>query len=260
MVTFAQNVTSTNVNALTLKPYTQVQRGLIANPKTGMIIYQSDGVKGVYSYNGTGWVLDAPGNNSQWIDNAGNLTYSVGNIGIGTATPSSKLHVVGNRIGIESASPTIYMKNTVNGYGINALEFSSNNDVKIANGAILSNAGGGTSTMYVQNNNQNVGIGTITPTAKLEVVGDIKFGSSGTKSLEASIRKFSKNYTITTTALDSMVILQTEHLVLDPVSVVFRPSSGGQAFLPFKINATTKKVVVYFGGKPSGYSGSLTIF
>lgn len=101
-----------------------------------------------------------------------------GNVGIGTYTPTSALHVKGNRIAIESESPTIFLKNTVNGNGINALEFSANNDVKIANGGMIIQSGGGSATVYVQNNNGNVGIGTTTPSEKLEVNGSAKFGSA----------------------------------------------------------------------------------
>jgi hypothetical protein len=81
------------------------------------------------------------------------LTYD-GKIGIGTANPSEKLHVVGN-IGI-SAGTNAFI-GTKDNY---ALSLRTNN----------------TDRIYITNNG-NVGIGTITPNSKLHITnGDVRIG------------------------------------------------------------------------------------
>ena len=102
------------------------------------------------------------------------------NTNVAGKAPINNPTFTGSRVGIESDSPTIYLKNSITSTGINAIELLPNNDVKIANGSILVNAFGGNPTVYVQNNNGNVGIGTITPTAKLDVVGALKL-TNGTQ-------------------------------------------------------------------------------
>jgi hypothetical protein len=96
---------------------TAAQKTAIATPATGLLIYQTDGTAGFYYYNGTAWT---PFGSSGWglTGNAGtnptsnflgttdaqdlvvktNNTEAIrilsdGKIGVGTATPTTKLHV-----------------------------------------------------------------------------------------------------------------------------------------------------------------------
>jgi hypothetical protein len=118
-----------------------------------------------------------------------------GNVGIGTASPAAKLHVLGTseqlRLGNNQSNyvsfttgtsgqftlaPTgdeVYLRSNQN-FGI-YLDHN-NNDGSNANFDIYSNAGG-THLFRVQESG-NVGIGTATPAEKLEVAGNIK--ASGT--------------------------------------------------------------------------------
>lgn len=49
----------------------------------------------VLQYNGTTWVPGA-GGGSIWLQSSSNIYYSSGNVGIGTSTPTSALHVIGD--------------------------------------------------------------------------------------------------------------------------------------------------------------------
>ena len=99
----------------------------------------------------------------------GNLTVN-GNLGIGTALPTAKLEVNGlgggnidistnGRIRSNNNDGGLWVANDrfIGGHSTNKIGFYSNGDWR----------------MTVQNDG-NVGIGTITPTAKLDVVGDVK--------------------------------------------------------------------------------------
>jgi hypothetical protein len=73
---------------------TQLQRNAIANPATGLTIYQTDGGPGLYYNAGTpaipAWSL--VGNNAgQWQNIGSNIYYNLGYVGIGTATPNAAL-------------------------------------------------------------------------------------------------------------------------------------------------------------------------
>jgi hypothetical protein len=78
---------------------TLAQRNAIATPATGLTIFQTDGVPGLYYNSGTPavplWLLI--GNNAgQWLNNGTSIYYNAGNVGIGTSTPLASFHVAKN--------------------------------------------------------------------------------------------------------------------------------------------------------------------
>ena len=108
---------------------------------------------------------------SQWTTNGTNIhSANTGNVGIGTTAPTAKLHVAGN-LGavIGGGGSSIKMTNTDTG-----------NFASIGAGLVgYSNAGldfsvDGSRKMVIAGNG-NVGIGTTSPTRKLDVAGDINF-------------------------------------------------------------------------------------
>jgi hypothetical protein len=49
------------IDALVLGSKTQIQRTAMTNPIIGMLVYQSDGLKGIYTFTSTGWVYSSKG-------------------------------------------------------------------------------------------------------------------------------------------------------------------------------------------------------
>jgi len=114
----ALEVVSTSKGIL-IPRMTQVQKGAIVTPATGLLIYQIDATPGFYYYNGTSWVIFGGGTGWSLTGNSGTndatnvlgttdaqdfiigtngneviRIASNGNIGLNTATPSAKLHIV----------------------------------------------------------------------------------------------------------------------------------------------------------------------
>lgn len=104
---------SSTTKGLLTPRMTLAQRNAISAPATGLIIYQIDGLTGLYYYNGSIWttLTGATGflsagavagntpywNGSTWILNSSNIFNNGGNVGIGTTNPPlAKLEVVGN--------------------------------------------------------------------------------------------------------------------------------------------------------------------
>lgn len=119
-------------------------------------------------------------NNSQLYDNGIN-------IGIGTTTPSYKFDVRhGGSSGILSRSTTGYSVVDIDAFnGDAALRLVRNTSIQwtvsnnwLTNGFQIVRYPG-TIRLFIHDANGNVGIGTITPTAKLHVVGDLT--TTGTK-------------------------------------------------------------------------------
>lgn len=118
----ALDITSTN-RGLLIPRMTQAQKAAIATPATGLLIYQTDGASGFWFYNGatwqpfssgTGWSLTGnfgttpllnklgTTDNQSLVFRANNSEVSRilgnGDVGIGTTTPTAKLHVTSNSV------------------------------------------------------------------------------------------------------------------------------------------------------------------
>ncbi|HKR11961.1 MAG TPA: peptidase G2 autoproteolytic cleavage domain-containing protein [Pyrinomonadaceae bacterium] len=109
---------------------------------------------------------------SQWISSANNISYSAGSVGIGTTNTSAPLFVVG--VGPNGTATFVG--------SVNASHFNWNGD-----GSEDTYIRGGKPTSRVIISDQgaatviggNMGIGTGSPTAKLEVVGNITVSGTG---------------------------------------------------------------------------------
>jgi len=122
-------------------------------------------------------------------DTGGNLQSRIkikgssGNVGIGTTAPVRKLHIDGGSI--TSDTPTLRISST-DGSGTNkfGIEFYSNNGADVRGKLLADNSGkvylddaGGGGVIIAGNGGSNVGIGTTSPSYKLDVVGDSRITS-----------------------------------------------------------------------------------
>jgi hypothetical protein len=105
--------------------------------------------------------------NNGWDSTRGIHILSDGNVGIGTITPSAKLHVVGDTI----------VSGNINANNINASTTTASRFC-LGNSCITNWPSGGTNywifsgnSLYATPTNVNVGIGTNNPSAKLHVMG-----------------------------------------------------------------------------------------
>ncbi|MDK2771945.1 MAG: tail fiber domain-containing protein [Flavobacterium sp.] len=118
----ALDITSTN-KGLLIPRMTQAQKIAIASPATGLLIYQTDGSSGFWFYNGASWQPFSSGtgwgltgnfgtlpalnklgttDNQSLVLRANNTEVSrilgTGDVGIGTTTPTAKIHVTSNNV------------------------------------------------------------------------------------------------------------------------------------------------------------------
>ncbi len=111
--------------------------------------------------------------------------FFTGNIGIGSVTPEAKLNVIGTTGGDNTWKEGIVIENTNATAGEPALSFKNNSTgsnywitglnqsahYDIAYGTTYTNAN---TLLRIQSNDGNIGIGTVSPTKKLHVNGDIR--------------------------------------------------------------------------------------
>jgi hypothetical protein len=127
----------------------------------------------------TAWSQVGGSSSSQWTTSGANIYYNSGNVGIGTSSPNSHLHVSGSGNqgftlqSATAAAETDLISNAAGGgswamgtgwasAGVGKLYFYDNN------------AG---ATRFLIDNNGNVGIGTTNPNDKLDVAGNIRMSS-----------------------------------------------------------------------------------
>jgi len=183
----------------------------IATPATGLLVFQTGGTPGFYYNAGTpgtpNWqqIATAAGaavsasngltktgqnitlggpltGNTDIISNGNNLTLSgTGSIGIGTSTPSARLTIAPTTL---EPKITLYEgSGGINYYGLGISNLQQNYHVGSNAGSHVFYAGGnngnGTELLRIKNNG-NVGIGTATPSQKLDVAtGGIRAAAFG---------------------------------------------------------------------------------
>ena len=106
---------------------------------------------------------------SYWIQTGSNIYYNTGNVGVGTTTPNAALDVNGNMILSGDLS--------MNGGQIIFIGDATDNSGVPSWGQVQTLVSGGSGSFWTQSgtdlyyNTGNVGIGTVTPSTKLDVVG-----------------------------------------------------------------------------------------
>ena len=163
---------------------TAEQKAAITSPATGLLVYQTDAPAGYYYNSGTpaspSWVqLGSASGASQWATAGSNIYYNTGNVGIGTSSPTTKLDVSGEVNFSENLSISKNIKWANSGYGIQ-LSFAT---VGPKDALVSRNASGSQwvdvgsdaawSGVTLAANGGNVGIGTTSPQAKLQVDGRV---------------------------------------------------------------------------------------
>jgi trimeric autotransporter adhesin len=123
---------------------------------------------------------------TQWTTTGSNIYYNSGNVGIGTTSPTSKLDVVGASMSAFGVT-ALRISSSSSGYGAsiqldessgaggrkyNMISTSSNNST-IGGGKFAIYDVTGDAYRFTMDSSGNVGIGTTTPAAKLEVQGQV---------------------------------------------------------------------------------------
>ncbi|MDY0343570.1 MAG: hypothetical protein RBR28_08350 [Lentimicrobium sp.] len=169
------------VRGLLAPRMTQAQRNAIASPATGLLIFQSNNTPGYYFNSGTPaapvWVL-VGSNAGQWQTNGVSIYYNLGNVGIGTATPTAKLMVAGD-VTINDIFPFLTFNATGASDNLGVLFKSENNNkawMYYSNdyNSMIINAedGSGFRPDLTIKNTGNVGIGGVNAQARLHVFED----------------------------------------------------------------------------------------
>lgn len=124
---------------------------------------------------GTGIEINVGAINTKWTT-SGNDIYknNSGNVGIGTTTPTSKLHI--SESGVSGSITTSYIES------IGATTTNRTLRLKAAN-AVNNIA------LAIENGEGNVGIGTLTPAATLHTVGTVRMASLGSASTDTTTYK-----------------------------------------------------------------------
>jgi hypothetical protein len=195
--------TSGNVGIGTTGPATTLE---VSKTTTGVIrssaanlpsTYYAE-LYGKYDNNDLGGVRTSAGNLIRYVSNSPAATYvgvgdiltiqNGGNVGIGTTNPLAKLHVAatsGSDLGADFTTSDFV--NGVSGSGL-AIQFGAASGNTYTKLSAVSQGFGAWNNLILQSGGGNVGIGTASPSTKLEVSGSgtVIYGSGGTTGVAGS--------------------------------------------------------------------------
>jgi hypothetical protein len=118
-------VSSTTKGLLTPR-MTATQRGAIATPATGLIVYQTDGTAGFYYYTGSAWVILLNGDSALNANNITSGTVAPARLGSGTASSSTYLRGDGSWASVSGGSASL---NSSTGNAVNVALSTTITDV-----------------------------------------------------------------------------------------------------------------------------------
>lgn len=164
------NSTSTG---LLIPRMTSAQRLVIASPAAGLLVYETT-TSSFWFYNGSVWNQIGTGGASPWTVSGTTIYNSnTGNVGIGTSTPASKVHVEGNML-MNGTNPILQLRQAGVNTGFVQL---SGDDIRM--GTNSGNTGGnlvfrmnGTDRVIIDSTGR-MGINGPTNGARLNVTGSV---------------------------------------------------------------------------------------
>lgn len=167
----------------------KIGSGTCSSTTAGAIQYSGSAMQWC---NGTAWSTLAS-STSQWTNSGSDIYFNSGNVGIGTTTPGAPLHIYGASAGIQlqRTDATCGTGLTLSNVGTSTDGWQIKNS-KIACGGLgdLYFIEKGTSERVTFQAGGNVGIGTASPAAKLDVSGLIS-SSLGVRALDPSSGSYS---------------------------------------------------------------------